>query len=317
MPREVLLLTSEAIYGTYQTGAQPADKLVIDLPQNNAWTMRAKLNKWTLRSSGASNLKTKTGQGTVDFTGKLMTPIRPSQTLFLMGLVGTLTAGNCPDLGSFTADHGILLDDGSCTLVWTRYLGCKFGGGSFKLDNTPQGSMLMGDFDVTAATKVDAPSGLSVPALSAYPFDETPWLRSEAALTIGSGGGSAREFESLTLDIKNNLKGYRPNGPYLSRLRNFGRDPSLTATLLFASLQDRLDYEAILAKAAKVVFTRPVGTNGSKVLTLDFGAKNYLGSVDDALNLDDFHRQTVMLENFLDGAAGTDLTVTYVDTPPT
>jgi hypothetical protein len=302
MPREILRITPEVTYNQYNSGGTP---IYIDLPQSDAQTVRVTQNQWITRAASSDNLRTLLGATTYDVTGKLMCYCRPQQAAVLIGYLCALTGTNCPTLPSFTMDHAIFIENGSCTPEYTRYTGCMASGG-FKLDNTPQGSLMMLNLDIYGASYA---TGISwtTPAYSAYDYAQAPFFFEDLASGLTIAGTGRVNFESFEFNSGNNIKGFRGETANVTQRRLFGRDPSVTIKNLYQSVADRTAYNASTETALEAIFTDAAG----HTLTFQFGNANYFSAILDNLNIDDFHRQTITLQNLMDPATGTDFTATY------
>lgn len=306
MPREILQITPEATYGTYNSAGAHT---IVDLNSDNAFTMRAEPNFWEIASSGSDNLVVTTGTATTDLDGTLKMYGRPSQSAMLAAMVAGVTGTNCKSLPSYTVDHGIFIEDGSCTPVLRRYLGVV-GDGSFQLDNSSDQGMLM-LWNLKLMGAAPAPITLTdfpVPAFSAYDYAEAPFTLQNATGSILYGGSDiTADVESISYEAGNILKAFRGAAKYRTKIRYFGRRPKITLKMLYYSAQPRVDFEANTAKSLDITFTDAAGDT----LEFNFGATNFIRKLDDDLHLGDFHRETVTLKNTLNPATGTDMSITY------
>jgi hypothetical protein len=300
-------LTREVTYGTFQADAPATDTIEVFLPQNNANTVRAVPQFSTLRDSGLGNRMVSKEPGRMDVMGSINTVMFPSQALFLLNLAANLTgSAPCYKLPSFTLDHAIFDDAGACTGDYGRYPGCRFGGFTLTCDDSAEGSKLMVKADVIGTRRIaidvdDYPT----PEGSAYPDEPYYQLyHTDTRLTIGT---VRTDYKSLTIDIKNMLKGFGGESRYNKRVEWFGRDVSLTAKLLRTGNADRLDYENGVKKAVSVEFV--LGAHSMKV---DLQGKCVIDPVEDDFPLDDFFTHTLSLGALVDPAptVPTDMTIT-------
>lgn len=306
--REFLRITQEATYGTFNASPTTGQQVLISLPSDNAFTVRRTNNETYIRSQGTYGRRIKKISRTHDVGGKLMTHVRPTQAALLASLLAGLTSGNCPNLKSFSAEHGIFLEDGSCTAEITRYTGCKMADGTLTVNNTPDGFSMMADLtivgqDAAYITSTDLPT--PAPADLTALDNETPYAFQDCvgALIIG---GSRTDFTSIQINFGNKLSPFRGETATISRLDWRSRDASITVANLYKSKQDRVDYENVTAKAVSVAFTE-----GGSSLTFDFGANNFFDAPQDDLKLADGHfMQTVTLQNLVDPATGSDIVIT-------
>jgi hypothetical protein len=307
MPREILRITPETVYGTYASGNAHT---VVDLNADNAFTMRPMPKFWEIPSAGLDNRIALTGTQVSDVDGDLMILGRPSQSALIASLIADLTSGSCPDLPSCTIDHAIFIEDGSCTPKYRRYLGVKATGG-FELNNAGDfGSLMMWKLKLMAASAADITgTDFPTPAYSGFTLSERPFVFADATGTVTYGGVDISPYcESLAFDVGSQLMPFRGASKYRTRVRAFGRRPTITMRMLYYTQQARIDFEANTAKSLVIVFTQ-----GLETLTINFGATNFLRQVGDDLKLGDFHRQTIQLMNTVDPATGADFTVVYDD----
>jgi len=317
--REFLRITQEAVYGTFNTPTATtspyttsAPQALISLPADNSFTVRKSINRLDLRSQGAYGRRVKPISRTYDVGGKLMTRVRPSQAGLIATLLGGLSTGNCPDLPSFTCDHGFMLEDGLCSPEITRYAGCK-ADGTLAVANTTDGMMMMADLTITAQsaaliTVTDFPVPSAVALMSVD--NETPFAFQDClgALTIG---GARTDFSSISFNFGNKIIPYRGETATISRLTWRSRDPSVTIANLYKSIQDRQDYENVTPKVVSFTFTE-----GASSVAFNLGAANLFDAPQDDLKLaDGYFMQTITLQNFIDRTTGTDFTVTVAYTP--
>jgi hypothetical protein len=302
MPREILRITPETTYGVYAAGNPHT---VVDLPGDNSFTMRSNPNFWQIRSAGSDNLVTTTGTQTADLDGELTMYGRPAQSPTLASLLSL--SGACPDVPSFTVDHGIFIDDGLCAPQLRRYLGVKASGG-FDLTNEGQGLLMLWKLKLMGSTPAAITStDFPTPAYSAYDFAERPFAFQDASGTLTYGGADISAYcEGLSLDVGTNLMAFRGAQKYRTSVRAFGRDPKITLKLLYYTQQFRTDFEANTPKSLVITFTL-----GAHSLVFNFGNANFIRQVGDDTKIGDFHRITVQLQNTLDPATGTDMSIVY------
>lgn len=305
MPRQILQITRETTFGTYASGNPHT---IIDLPVDNAYTMRPEPKFWDIVSMASDNNVVQTGTAETDVDGALQVYCRPAQAAVLVSMIDGVTTGNCPDLPSFTIDHGIFIEDGNCAPKMRRYLGVKADGG-FDLINTGQGILLMLKLNLMGSTVAAITvSDFAIPTHSAYDYVETPFTMYMLDGSIEYGGADISQYvESISFAAGNILMPFRGASAFRNRVKYFGHRPTVTLKTLYWTQQQRIDYEANAAKALVLTFTDPAGDT----LVLDFGNTNYLRQVGDDLKLGDFHRQTVQLKNTVDPATGTDMSITY------
>lgn len=306
MPREILQITPESTYGVYDDAG---DHAIIDLPSDNAFTMRAAPNSWEIASAGSDNLIVATGTATTNCDGTLRLYGRPSQSALLASMISGITGVHCKTLPSYTIDHGIMIEDGTCSPVVRRYLGIV-ASGSFQLDSTSdQAMLLLWNLRLMGAkseiiTLVDFP----IPPFTAYDYAEDPYTLQDAEGSILYDGVDITEYvESFSFDAANILTAFRGSARYRTRIGYFGRRPKITMKFLYYTDQIRVDFEAFTPKPIDITFTDKAGDT----LEFNFGATNYIRTVEDDLKLADFHRETVTLSNTLDPATGVDMSITF------
>jgi hypothetical protein len=296
--REYLRFTQEATWGTFNGSATSAQIMVAQLTAANSWTVRAIPNYWSLRSAGGSNRPVTTGTSTTDVKGKFTTKLYPSQAKLLCALAINLSSTPL-DLGSFTADHATLYDDGTGPL-YRRYLGCKFGSGSIAATNGAD-PVVSFSFDVVGkqpatitVTDFPEPTFVSTPA---YPTDN-PYQFKEIAgnLTLGASRTSLRSF---TLNVGNELRTPKDEGQYISQNKWTGRANTLEVDFRFLGNTDRANWEAATKLAAQFSLFDGVNTalfqmNGANVLS---------GVTDDLAWGDPGMYQKIMLGSYVDPAA--------------
>jgi hypothetical protein len=311
--REFLRLTQEAVFGTFNASPSAGQQIFISLPSDNAFTVRRTMDPAWVRSQGVSGRRIKKIARTHDVGGKLTTLVRPSQAALLATLAAGVTSGNCGNLVSFTADHGVYLEDGSCTAALFRYLGCKIADATFAVTNTGEGVNMMADLTIIGKTTAAITgSDLATPDVDDLTAldNETPYAFQDCAgaLSIGS---ARTDFTSVSIHLANKLAPFRGETAAISKLDYRSRDIEVTIANLYKSKQDRTDYEAITAKTLSITFTE-----GAFSMAFDFGANNFFDAPQDDLKLADGHfMQTVTLQNLVDPATGLDLTITVDDTP--
>ncbi len=314
---EFLRLTQETAYNVFNTSPATGQQIFVSLPQDNSCTVRKAMNIEELVSAGYGGRKVVRLGRSYTVGGKVMTKLRPSQTQLLIGLLVNLTTGNCPDLASFSLDHGFFLDDGNCSPLITRYTGCKMSGTlSGSAGNAESVSV---DLDVIGSQALIITDGsVTAPAASAVPEFETPFGFEDSAGLItwgtGTGFGVRTKYTSFSLSIANNLVPYRAETPYASNVDWKGREVSLTIANRYKAPQDRIDYEAIAARAASF----GLSYNGN-VLAFNMGGNNYIDAPQDDLKMGSSYVQTITIKCYIDHTSGTDITATFTPapTPPT
>lgn len=309
MSRELLRLTREVDYGVFDAAALEANKVTLDIQEDNGWTVRENPEFWRIKSAASNNQDVLVGSDISNVGGDLKLYMRGSYSQFLIDLATNLIGSACKDLGSFTADYGTFTEDGTCTAAYTRYLGCKFGSLRMTCDNTNQGQLLKGAFGVVA--KETAPitvTDFPIPLPADYDNDKPFSLRdTSGAILVDT---LPRDPESLDIAVENVLNPYRGNSKYISMLRANGRTSKTTMRGLYLNNADRVAYQGIAPKALKITFT-----NATHKMVWDFGAHNLITMIADDFKMSDYNRQTLTIDNFLDGPGGTDFTVAVTPAP--
>lgn len=310
MSRELLRITLEDTFGVFNATPEAGERIILDIQQDNGYTVRPVNEYYEIRSAASANNVVLTGSDVTNLTGNLVTYMRASYAEFLINLAVDLTGSNCKDIKSFTVDYGTFTEDGTCTAAFVRHLGCKMSSMRLACDNTSQGQLLVGTFGIVAQKPVPITvSDFPIPAAADYDNDKPLTLRDSEGLVLLDG--VARDPESLEISIENVIQPYRGNGRYISRSRVNGRTSMVTLRGLYLSNADRVDYEGVVAKSMSVGFD-----DGTNTLTFDFGDNNLIKTLADDFKMSDWNRQTVGIQNFLDGPGGVDFTVSVEANTP-
>lgn len=308
MAREFLRLTKEQTYGTFDAAAASSDIVQIDLTGDNAFTMRPRPRMWSIRSAAGNSVRRLTGSSQMEVGGRLTTLLFPSQQSLLLPW-GCSPSGTPNDLFSVTADHGVLLEDGT-TIKRRRYLGTKVRTIEVGAEaGTADGNLVRVTYELVAqqpASPDPDATAFPAPQLTDYPTD-APYVFQHA-----SGGfkvaSTRSEYDRISIRITNNLHVPFHGGQYITRCRYKGRDVNFTFHNLYLAVTDRVAYEAITAQDAEVLFT-----NGAHTAKFDFNTKNYfVDGIEDDLPLSSGYYQSLSLQAYLDAAAGSDFALTLV-----
>lgn len=309
-----LTLDDPSAPGVYDTTPAVGGQIFVVLTKSNSSTVRKHMAEVPIRSAGYTNRRTRKEGRSYTVSGKLTTEMKPSQGGFFFGASGILTglsAGNCPQLPSFTYDHGFFLDDGTCAPVLARYLGCKASG---SIGASADSEDMMIDLDIlgmTAATITN--TDLPTPTSSLIPDFETPFgfQDSSGLILWGTGGGYGirTKYTSFSLGIKNILAPLRTESSHVGQIDWKGRDVNLTLNNLYARPQDRADYEALTARSASL----GLAFNGYTI-GFNLGGNCQMSEPQDDLAIDKQFMQSITIESYIDQSTGNDLTVTW--TPP-
>lgn len=299
MAREFLRWTPELTWGTFDTTSTTAQ--VIQLDQNNAFTMRPAPVAWQIRSASGFNRRVQTGSAKTGVQGGLNILCYGSQ---MTALMPAIVASPTNVLGSATIDHCLVMEDGSSTKVYRRYLGCMVSQAAFAAAESNQLMRLNMQLIAKQPATITA-TDFPEPAVSAYPWD-APYVfeMASGALTIGS---SRVEFEEFNITIKNTLDARFMASNYLTRLKYCGRDVDWTTRFPYVTAVDRSNYEAVTAIAASITFT-----NSTHSMAFNFNSNNFEMKVNDDLSLDKVFLESIEGSCYFDRTAGTpnDLTVT-------
>jgi hypothetical protein len=300
MARQYLRFTPETTWGTYNSSGTAT---IIQLDQNNAFTMRPAPINWTIRSAGGFNRRVQRGTAKTSVAGILNTLCYGSQ---MAAFAPWLFASSSNVLESVTIDHAIVMDDTGSTTVYRRYLGVMVNQvqiTSGEADQLMRMQIQMTGKQPAVITSTDFPE----PLASAYPND-APYV-----FEMVSGGftlGTSRlELEEFNLTVNNHLDPRFMASQYLTRLKYCGRDVDFDVRFPYITTVDRTDFEAQSPVTGLVVFT-----NGSHSMTFTLDTQNYIAQCNDDLALDKVHLQTLHVEDFFDASASpaTDLTVAVV-----
>jgi Phage tail tube protein len=299
MAREYLRWTPETTWGTYDAVATPA---IIQLDQNNAFTMRKKPVEWMIRSAGAYARRVQKGSSKYALGGGLNMLCYDTQMAVLAPALFA-TSGNV--LKSATVDHVVVMEDSGATKVYQRYLGVMAQQVVFSAKESDQLARLNLTL-IGKSTATITVTDLAEPAAGDYPSGAPYVFEHCGAFTLAT---SRTEFEEFTLTIKNNLDARFMRTATLSRLKYCGRDVDFAIRFPYLTTADRAAMEAQTALAASMTMT-----NGSNSMAFQFNSKNFVANVSDALDLDKVYLQSIEGQCFFDASAGTpnDLAVTVV-----
>jgi hypothetical protein len=303
LPREALRLTKESVFGVYGSGGtvKNTDVLYIDLTKDNSFTMRKKPIQRTLRSASNGNRLLRVWSSQYDLAGSLNLELFPEQTPMIMAFIASLNSG---ELGSFTADYIIQMDDASSTNVYARYLGNKVASGEISASASDPAVKVALNL-IAKSTATITSTDFATPADADYPVG-TPYLFTHTAspgfLTLGT---SRSEFNSWSVSFNNKLDAPHFEAPAVSRIKFCGRDVTMNTGLLYQSTADRVAYEATTAQSVQLKLN-----NGTNSLLIDFKNGNFLTDVGDDLKMDNVFYQNLVFVNAYSPSVGTDLAIT-------
>lgn len=317
--REYVILTTEAVAGTYDTSTTPAPTvLAIPLDGSNSFQGVPKPETWTIRGAQSGNKRFLRGSQKMSVDLKLKTHLYVAHAPTMLGWALTeigstqttpwTTTEPIGDLASVTIDHALMRSDG--TWEARRYLGCKAAATSISSES--EGQIVDLDIDikgmVVQGNQYDGSVNptLTQPLLSAYPTDIYTFQGTAGAFTLGS---VRTQYQNLKIDVKSTLFAPFDESHFVNRIRYRGRDASLSAKLLIKSTpNDRATYETQAASTASLVFTNAAK---SHTATLTFNAQNFIDDLPHDLPLDKDYYYNMRLENFLDPVAGEDFTIAF------
>lgn len=305
MGLQITRITKEVTYGVTPSSPATGTQIDVFLPTANANTVLPRPSFWNIRDAAQGNRKVREDVGWTGISGDLQTYLFPSQAALFMGLAGTLIgSAPCQDLGSFTVDRLITLEDGACGKIYARYVGCKFANFNISCDSSDQGCLTMIKGSIVGSRRVTiSGSDFPVPVLSSYPSDDPyEFFHTSTHLTIG---GVRSNYGSFSIGIANQVKALRDESRFAQIVRYFGRDVTFGAKLLYKAAADRDAYENGTKQAVSVEWD-----NGTNNLTVDLGGQCNIDNLDDDLPLDDYFWQNMSLSALVDPATGTDLTIT-------
>lgn len=291
MSRQYLRLTTESTWGTYNSGG---NTVIVQIDQNNAFTMRAKPVRWTVRSAGSFNRRVQTGSSKTGVAGNLNMLLYGSQAAYLMPWI---VANSSNVLGSMTADHVVIMDDAGNTAVERRYTGVMVQQAQITANEQDQLMRLQLDLIAQQPGAVT----LADPAVTTYPSD--PPYTFEMASGSFTLATSRTEFENFQLTIKNYLDARFFESQYLTMCKYCGRDVHWQSKLKYKITTDRTDLEAVTAVTANITFTVPSPSTHS--IEWNFNTQNFFDSVEDDLALDKVHLQNLSLQSYFDTTAST------------
>jgi hypothetical protein len=298
---EFLRITQETTFGTYNSSPTTGQVAIVQLDQANAFTMRPKPMRWSIRTASSNNRRVQTGSSKMGYQGGLQTLIYPSQAGLLLPWFCNLDA-TTGQAYSCTIDHAITMEDSGATVVYKRYLGCKVGRGVISGNADDQLMRLRLDLigqTQATITNTDFPT----PALTDYPTD-APYVFEHLAggLTLN---GSLPEPKSFELTVENILDATFNSSAYVTRIKNCGRNVDFVTAAVYQRATDRTKFEGVTAITAEAVFT-----NGAHSLTFNMETQNFYDDINDDLPFDKVKYQELHMQAYLDGTAGNDFSLT-------
>ena len=304
---------------------------IIQLTDSNQFTVRPIVMAWEIRGASGYNRRLVRGSGTALPGGGGGSPramvqgtlgnciIYDGQSTFWFGdssrtgagsssntygMLSPVPVGTSFELNSYTIDHAILADDGSNTLLYRRYLGCRVQSATIAADSDSQLLRISCNFVGHAAQSPNIMvSDFPEPTFPGgagpqfYPSGNPYVLAHAGTYTFGQTG-SRTEFEAFNVTIENLIDSTFFNSTNLTRTKFCGRNVNATVVVPYAAQlqQDRLDYEAATTPhPASVTFT-----NGAHSVVFSFGNIQYTSGVTDNLDYNRVFRQNIAMVNFVD-----------------
>lgn len=303
--RQAVRITRESTFGTFNGSALAADKATIILSQDNPMTLQMKPRIWEVRNAAYDGRAVRQGTAQSETSGKLSTFLYPSQCKLLLELATKLSSGACRALDSFTLDYIHLLEDGSCTPTYERFLGCQIAKIDVNSNNNGQGVLVMADSDIVAQKRTTIPSiDFPEPLSTDYP-DQNPYVFQDSAGTLLIAS-SITNYSSLNLSITNTIQQRWDENRYPARSKWRERQTTLSVTLLEKNNDLRDAFENQTALSVEYNYN-----NGIDNLKIDLNTRNYVQSLTNNRPLSGDFEQTAVIRNRIDPALNTDLTMTY------
>lgn len=315
-------------------GTATGARTILQLTDSNQFTVRPVVMPWEIRAASGYNRRLIRGSGTAGSGGVPRAMVQgtlgnciiyDSQAIFWFGdasrstptgnsntygMLAPVPSGTPPagsfELNSYTIDHAILLDDGSNTVAYRRYLGCRVQRATISADSDSQLLRISCDFighgvqDPITSTDFPEPTFVGGAGPSTYPTGNPFVLANASSYTFGLGG-SRIEFEAFSVTIENLIDSTFFNSTNLTRTKFCGRNVNATVTVPYVTKQDRLDYEAATTQhPASITFSNGVTSHS---VVFQFNGYQYTSGVTDNLDYNRVFRQNVAMVNFVDTGA--------------
>ena len=318
MAREFLRITGETTWGTYDPSGGPiGSPMIIQLTDSNAFTLRKMPVRWTIRSAGGYNRRVQSGSFKTSVTGALSNlVIYGSQIAQWLAWINPYASGSAFDLRSCTIDHAIVLEDGSNTVFYTRYLGVKVGG--WQITSNADASLLRLNLTelVGKTTSTITSTDFPEPAFTDYPSG-SPFVH-QLASTIYLGATTSpstpirTEFDTFQVTGKHLLDPRFFNATTIAYLKYCGRDMDWSISFPFKRSDDRTSlFEntgtglGVVPVTMNVTYTIPA----SNTFTMDFKTNSLLGGVADALDYNRLFTQTITGWSQVDSTSASDFSM--------
>lgn len=305
MALQMLRLTQETTYNTFQTSAPSNQQALIYLPMGDGCTIQKTPMYIPLRDAGQGNRMTRRLLGRYTVGGSIKTPLFPSQAALLLGWASTFVGTTpCLNLHSFTVDRVMFLDD-TCTPIYQRTTGCKIDKFDLMADATDSGFLLNCSIDVMGSIYDDTitVTDFPTPSYTSYPVDNPyEFFHLAGNLTINA---ARTNFSSFSLSIDNILKSFAQETPNVGNIDYFGRDITWSSKVKYKSAADRQTWNTGALFPVSAEFN-----NGAHSVTFNLEASNSFTGVGDSMPIDDYFTQTISGQALLDQTANTDLAIT-------
>jgi hypothetical protein len=318
MAREYLVITGEgdgySSWGTFVPGGGGTvggPPLIIQLTDSNLFTLRKTPVRWTIRSAGGYNRRVLSGSFKTMTTGALNNLVLfGSQTAQLLRWIQPISAGSGFDLPSCTIDHAIVMEDGSNTTIYQRYLGVKVAGWQF----TSNSDASLCRLSLTSLIARSCTNDISFadPLYSSYPVD-APFVHQHATTVTINTDRSVTGFDQFTATGRHLLDPRFFNSTNLSYLKYCGRDMDWSVTFPYVLKTDRT---ALFENTGTGFGVQPVTMTitytipASHSMTLNFEGNSLIGSVTDDLNFNQLFMQNITGWSQVDSSALTDFAAT-------
>ena len=210
-----------------------------------------------------------------------------------------MSSGECRALDSFTLDYIHLLEDGSCTPTYERFLGCQIAKIDVNSNNNGQGVLVMADSDIVAQKRTTITS-------TDFRSRCRRTIRTRTLCIPGFGRDAVdRKFDhqlllAQPLDHQHDSAALgREQIPVRSKWRE--RQTTLTVSLLEKNNDLRDAFEAQTALSVEYNYN-----NGTDNLKIDLNTRNYVQSLTNNRPLSGDFEQTAVIRNRIDPALNTD-----------
>lgn len=307
--RRFARMTNETTFGSAVASPTAGNRIILDLTQANPINLRPSPEIWKVRSHGSSNRNVLRGTEQLRVSGSYNGLLFPSQAAFVLGRAATIS-GSPLELGSFTVDEVVVMEDSSRTKTYFSALGTKVEKLQLTANNSANGVLFAVAMDMIAKQpRTITVSDFAEPAVTDYPSaTENPFVFQDTSTGFTLNGVALTNYASWSVTINNILgKDNFDESRYVQRLPWCGRDIMFSARLLFKTRDHRDDFEAQTARDAEVVIA-----DGTTTTTLTFGDKCYIESLTEDEPMDNSYFLDMTWAVDFDATAGTDFAFTVV-----